>query len=56
MTYLLRAIRWKLQRNSLETKILNYCKIEFRPSEVDAAFTAAMEKQKNLFMKGVSNV
>ena len=55
MKKLIQNIRWALVRQSLEQKVMNYCKIEFRPYEVDAAFTAAMNKQKNAFM-GVTNV
>lgn len=50
MTHILKKIRWNLQRNSLEQKILNYCKIEFRPCDVDAAFMEAMTHQKATFM------
>jgi hypothetical protein len=50
VTYILKKIRWNLQRNSLEQKILNYCRIEFRPCDVEAAFTEAMLRQEALFM------
>ena len=52
MTYILKKIRWNLQRSSLETRIMNYCRIEFRPSDVEAAFTEAMKQQEALFMRG----
>lgn len=56
MTHILRQIRWNLQRRSLETKILNFCQIEFRPSDVEAAFTEAMAQQKARFMRGITDV
>lgn len=52
MTYILKKIRWNLQRNSLEQKVLNYCRIEFKPCDVEAAFTEAMLHQEALFMRG----
>ena len=50
MTHILKTICWNLKRNSLEAKIMNYCRIEFRPYDVESAFIETMKQQKALYM------
>lgn len=52
VTYILRKLRWNLQKRSIENRVMHYCKIEFRPADIDAAFTDVMRKQEQMFMKG----
>ncbi len=50
MTYILKKLSWNLHKRSIEHRIMDYCRIEYRPSDVDAAFNEAMRQQEQYFM------
>lgn len=52
VTYILKKISWNLYKRSIEQRIMDYCRVEFKPWEFESAFTDAMIKQEQAFMSG----